>query len=340
MSALAVLGAGSWGTVLAWLFATNGHQVMLWARSAALAAQVDATRTHERAMPGLRLPDGVTVTANPARALESASIVFFVVPAAAMREVATAATPLLASDAVAISCAKGFEEGSGMRMSEVLAEAMPSARGRILALSGPNLAGEIAEGKATASVVACADVAVARAAQEQLSSPRLRLYTNPDVVGVEYGGALKNCIAIAAGVADGLQMGANAHAALVTRGLAELARLGTAAGAQPLTFSGLAGLGDLLATSSSRRSRNYQVGLRLAAGEHWPAIAQQLGHVAEGVPTTRVARALAARYGVRTPIIDRAYEVLFEGRPVAEALEELVTSVPQDELAGLRLEAR
>lgn len=340
MSALAVLGAGSWGTVLAWLFATNGHSVALWARSAALAAQVDATRTHERAMPGLRLPAGVAVTADLARALESAGIAFFAVPAAAVRDVAMAAAPHLARGAVAISCAKGFEEGSNLRMSEVLAAVLPAARERILALSGPNLAGEIAEGKATASVVACADIDIARAVQEQLSSPRLRLYTNPDVIGVEYGGALKNCIAIAAGVADGLQMGANAHAALVTRGLAELARLGTAAGAQPLTFSGLAGLGDLLATSSSPRSRNYQVGLRLAAGERWPAIAKQLGHVAEGVPTTRVARALAARYGVRTPIIDRAYEVLFAGRPVVEALEELVTSVPHDELAGLRPEAR
>jgi len=142
--------------------------------------------------------------------------------------------------------------------------------------------------------------------------------------------------AFAAGVADGLQMGANARAALVTRGLAELARLGVAAGAHPLTFAGLAGLGDLLVTSSSPRSRNYQVGLRLAAGERWPVIAERLGHVAEGVPTTRVARHLAARYGVRTPIIDRAYEVLFEGRPVAEALEELVTSVPRDELAEPR----
>ena len=333
MTRLAVLGAGSWGTVLAALFADNGHEVALWCRSEAQAASIEATRRNPKAAD-LPLPAGVRATADLAGALEGARAALFALPSAAMRPVARVAGPALPAGAAVVSCAKGFEPGSGRRMTEVLAAEVPAAAERIAALSGPNLAGEIAEGRPAAAVIAGPRELVA-ALQEALSSPRLRLYTNPDVVGVEYGGALKNCIAIAAGAADGLGVGVNSRSALITRGLAEMARLGTAAGAQPLTFAGLAGLCDLFATSSSPRSRNYQVGRHLAAGRRWPEIAALLGHVAEGVNTTAVARELALRHGVRAPIIARTYEVLFQGRAVPDALEELLAGAPRDELAEL-----
>ncbi len=335
MSRLAVLGAGSWGTVLAAVFAHHGHDVALWCRSAEHAATMAATRRSARAAPELRLPPNVVATASLSQALDGAEVVLFALPTDAMRVVAETVVPFLAPHAALLSCAKGFERESGLRMTELLAQVIPSAVDRVAALSGPNLAAEIAAGHPAASVIACADRRLGLQLQQLLSSPQLRLYTNVDVLGVEYAGALKNCMAIAAGVADGLKMGVNTRSALVTRGLAEMTRLGTAAGAQPLTFAGLAGLGDLIATCSSPLSRNYQVGLRLAGGETWPRIVADLGHVAEGVNTTVVARGLASRYAVRTPIIDRAYEVLFENRSVSAALGDLVTGAPRDELLEL-----
>ena len=332
MSHVAILGAGSWGTVLAALFVSSGHSVALWGRSATAMATVAETRRNANAAPDLVLPVSVDATADLPRALAGAEIVLFALPTSAMRSVAEAAAPHLTASAV-VSCAKGFEPESALRMSQVLGQTLPGRR--IAVLSGPNLAAEIAAGRPAASVIACADRAVAERLQERLSSPRLRLYTNADVVGVEYAGALKNCIAIAAGVADGLQLGVNARAGLVTRGLAEITRLGVAAGARPLTFAGLAGLGDLIATCSSPLSRNYRVGLHLARGERWPQIAALIGHVAEGVGTTVVARELARRHGVRIPIIQHVYEVLFEGRPVPEAIRALLESAPRDELAEL-----
>lgn len=340
MTPVAVLGAGSWGTVLASVLATPDREVRLWMRSPQAAERLRTERNNAKAAPGLSLPSTVRPTADLTEALAGAPIVLFVLPTVAMREVATSAAPVIAPDAILISCAKGFEPNTRQRMTEVLASSVPAQAGRVAALSGPNLAGEIANGRPAAAVVAAADTEVARTLQEALSSPRLRLYTSHDIIGVEYGGALKNCIAIAAGVADGLHMGVNARAALVTRGLAEIARLGVAAGAQALTFSGLAGLGDLVATCSSPLSRNYQVGIHLAAGRHWPEIGGLLGHVAEGVGTTVVARELAAQYGVRLPIIDHTYTVLFRGLPVQEALEELMSGPPRDELAELTQEAQ
>jgi glycerol-3-phosphate dehydrogenase (NAD(P)+) len=340
MTPVTVLGAGSWGTVLAAMLAGADRRVRLWTRSPEVAARMLTERRNERAAPGLNLPPTVDPTADLAAALHDAAIVLFVLPTTAMREVATMAAPLLPPKALLVSCAKGFEASTRQRMTEVLASAAPSLHGRIAALSGPNLAGEIAAGRPAAAVVASEDPAAARTVQEALTSARLRLYTSSDVTGVEYGGALKNCIAIATGVADGLDMGVNARSALITRGLAEIARLGVAAGAQALTFSGLAGLGDLIATCSSPLSRNYQVGLHLAAGRHWPAIAELVGHVAEGVGTTTVARELGAHYGVRLPIIDHTYAVLFRGLPVQQALEELLAGAPRDELAELALDER
>jgi glycerol-3-phosphate dehydrogenase (NAD(P)+) len=335
MTRVAVLGAGSWGTVLAAVLGDSGCRVALWARSPEAAARLQVERRDARAAPALVLPASVSPTAEVDVALDAAEIVLFVVPTGAMREVAGRAGPSISAGAMVVSCAKGFEPDSRLRMTEVLAAAAPALEGRITALSGPNLAGEIAEGHPAAAVVAGSNPEATLAVQAALSSTRLRLYTNGDVVGVEYGGALKNCIAIAAGVADGLAMGVNGRSALVARGLAEIARLGVAAGAQALTFSGLAGLGDLIATCTSPRSRNYQVGVNLAAGRSLPEIARLLGHVAEGVNTTAVARSLAADYHVRTPVIDGVYEVLYRQRPVQEVLHELMAGPPGDEFADL-----
>ncbi|HEV7215821.1 MAG TPA: NAD(P)H-dependent glycerol-3-phosphate dehydrogenase [Chloroflexota bacterium] len=335
MTSVTVLGAGSWGTVLAAVLAGADRPVRLWTRSPELAARMRAERRHELAAPGLTLPPAVLPTSDIAAALSGSRVVLFVLPSSAMSEVARHAAPAIAEDALLVSCAKGFEAQTRLRMTEVLALAVAGAQGRVAALSGPNLAGEIAAGQPAAAVVAARSPGVARAVQDALTGPRLRLYTSHDVVGVEYAGALKNCIAIAAGVADGLNMGVNARSALITRGLAEIARLGVAAGAQPLTFSGLAGMGDLIATCSSPRSRNYQVGLHLAAGRHWPEIGTLLGHVAEGVGTTTVARELAVEFGVRTPIIDGAFDLLFRRRPLQQALEDLMAAAPGDELAEL-----
>lgn len=335
MTKVAVLGAGSWGVVLAAVLADSGCQVNLWTRSAAAAERLRSERRDARVSSSLTIPASVHPTADLGAALHDRAIVLFAVPTGAMREVAERAAPDLPTGTTAVSCAKGFEQGSKLRMTEVLAAAAPALDGRITALSGPNLAGEIAEGRPAAAVVAGSDPEATVAVQTALSSLRLRLYTNSDVVGVEYGGALKNCIAIAAGVADGLEMGVNGRSALVARGLAEIARLGVAAGAQALTFSGLAGLGDLIATCSSPRSRNYQVGVNLAAGRSLPEIAVLLGHVAEGVGTTAVARSLAADYTVRTPIIDGVYDVLYRQRSVSEVLHELMAGVPGEEFADL-----
>lgn len=335
MTPVTVLGAGSWGTVLAAVLAADDRPVRLWTRSPEIAALMCAERRHEQAAPGLTLPPAVLPTADIAEALSDSRVVLFVVPSIAMGAVARRAAPAIPRDALLVSCAKGFDPQTRWRMTEVVASAVVDAHDRVAALSGPNLAGEIAAGRPAAAVVAARPPEVARALQEALTGPRLRLYSSHDVIGVEYGGALKNCIAIAAGVADGLDMGVNARSALITRGLAEIARLGVAAGAQPLTFSGLAGMGDLIATCSSPRSRNYQVGLHLAAGRHWPEIATLLGHVAEGVGTTTVARELAALLGVRTPIIDGAYDLLFRQRPLQQALEDLLAGAPGDELAEL-----
>lgn len=331
-SPVAVLGAGSWGTTLALLLARAGRPVRLWAHRPAWAAALAAARENTRYLPGHLFPPGLTVTGEIATAVGGARLVLLVVPSTAVRATARLAAPHLAGEAVVISCAKGLEIGRNLRLSVVIAQEMPAAAGRVGALSGPNLAREIAAGQPATSVVAAADPAVAVAARTLLMTPTFRLYTSSDVVGVELGGALKNIIALGAGIADGLGAGDNAKAAFITRGLAEIARLGVAAGAHPLTFAGLAGVGDLIATCASPLSRNRQVGERLARGERLEAIIADLGQVAEGITTTRAACELAATLGVELPIAGELARVLFEGKPVAAAIHDLMTREPRDEL--------
>lgn len=322
---VAVIGAGAWGTTLAWLLGGKGHETRLWARRPEQAAAIGRERENRLRLPGVRLAETVAVTARLEEAVAGAEVAVVAVPSAHLRETARRMAPHLPPQAVLISATKGLEVGSGKRMSEVLAEETGADAARILALSGPNLSGEIAQGMPAVSVIAGADVRQVERCRDFFCTPLFRIYANYDILGVEVCGALKNIIALGAGISDGLGFGANAKAALVCRGLAEMGRLGTALGANRATFWGAAGVGDVIATCSSPLSRNRQVGLRLGQGESVDvAVAMQDG-VAEGVPTTAAAHALAGRLRVDAPIIGALHGVLFDNRKPAEAVRELMT---------------
>lgn len=334
-----VIGAGAWGTTLALLAARAGRDACLFVRDRSTAEEVERTRRNERAQLGVELPNSVRVSADLERACEGAEVILAAVPSQAMRETAVKLAPFV-GDAIVVSVAKGLERGTFKRMTEILTEELPAAaRSRICALSGPNLAREIAAGKPAVTVVASADLGPAERVQDFLMSAQFRCYTNEDVIGIEMAGALKNIVAIGAGMADGLDAGDNAKAAFLTRGIAEIARLGIAVGAQPLTFAGLAGLGDLVATCASPLSRNHRVGTELAKGRPLAVILAEMNQVAEGVTTTEVARELGRRLGVPTPITEQTYSVLFEGKSPLDAIAALMGREPKHELADLRGEA-
>ncbi len=344
-TALAVVGTGAWGVTLAMHAARLGAPVVLLARTPEEAAALRAAGSSPR-LPGLAFPASLRIASDPA-AISGAPMVIMAVPAQTMRANVRTIRARLAPDAIVVSASKGLEIGSARRMSEVILDELPSPNGRrVGALSGPNLAAEVAAGKAASTVVACADEAAAARVQAALMAPHLRVYTSKDVVGVELGGALKNVIALGAGMADGLDAGDNGKAALMTRGLIEIARLGKAAGAEPLTFSGLAGLGDLIATCMSPLSRNRTLGQALARG-HRPDERGTEGltegltekgsggrQVAEGVPTTVAALQLARRYDVEMPITTLMHRVLFEGLSPREAGAALMQRDPKSELEG------
>ncbi len=329
---VAVIGTGSWGTALALLAARAGLAATLWAREP-LAADIDRRRENPRYLPGAVLPESVAVTADLADALAGSAVAVFAVPSHAMRDVARAASRHLGG-AVPVSAAKGLEPGSLRRMTEVLAGELGPDAAPVCALSGPNLAKEIAAGKAAAATVASADPAAAAIVRDALMSSRFRLYTHDDVIGVEIGGALKNVVALAAGMSDGLGAGDNAKAALMTRGLAEIARLGAALGANPLTFAGLSGLGDLIATCASPLSRNNRAGRMLAEGLDVPTIRARLGETAEGIATAPAARELGQRNGVQLPITGLVCAVLAGGLSPAEAVPLLMEREPRTELGA------
>lgn len=331
---VAVLGAGSWGTALAVLLADNGHRVRLWARDDRTASSLRANSENRRYLPGIGLPEGIVSLSDLEQSVGGASTVVFAVPSGALRAVAAACVPALDPEALLVSAAKGLEEGTGMRMTEVLDALIPGAALRTAALSGPNLAVEVARRVPTASVAAAIDDAAARSAQTLFLGPvaeYFRVYTSRDVVGVELGGAVKNVIAIAAGVSDGLGFGDNSKAALMTRGLAEAMRLGVAQGAQPGTFLGLSGVGDLMATGASRLSRNYRVGFGLGQGRALPEILAAVGQVAEGVPTTHVLCDLAVSIGVAMPVCSALRTVLAGERTPPDVMRELMLRPPREE---------
>jgi glycerol-3-phosphate dehydrogenase (NAD(P)+) len=330
----AVLGAGAWGTALAKLLAERGDDVCLWARRTDLCEAVNATGENARYLPGVKLPANVSCTSDLASALAGAITIVFVVPSHATRDVARSAAPHMQSlqpldpegdGALIIGATKGIETESLMFMDEVLADVLPiPAREQCAFISGPSFARELADRSPTAIVVASRQAHVRSAAAKRLRTAYLRTYTSDDVVGVECGGALKNVIAIACGAAEGLGFGNNARAALITRGLAEVARLATARGGSALTLSGLSGVGDLVLTCTGNLSRNRTVGHELGRGRPLSDVLATLGHVAEGVPTARSAYELSMKLGVDMPISSEVYRVLHEDKPVREAVTDLM----------------
>jgi len=322
---VAVFVAGSWGTALAGVLADNGHEVMLWTRSEEQAAEINSKRTNAKYLGEQRLHPGIAATTSPREAAEGAHAAVLAAPTSAMREVTRLLIPFIGKDTLIIHAAKGFEAGTLKTMSEVIAEeAGAEAAARIAVLSGPSHAEEVVLRCPTTVVVASGNNETAEAAQDLLINSYFRVYTNPDVKGVEIAGALKNVIALGAGMSDGLGFGDNAKAALITRGLAEIARLGTAMGANPLTFAGLAGVGDLIVTCTSKHSRNWRAGHMLAQGRKLEDVLREMGMVVEGVKTTRAAVRLAKRHGIHMPIAEQLELVMFEGKPAKAAVEDLM----------------
>ncbi len=333
---VAVLGAGSWGTALALLLGKKQVQVALWARDAELAEAIRRERQNPRYLPGFPLPPSVNPTSDIQQAVNDAEVLVFAVPAGALREVASAVREYISSPRLLISAAKGLE-ADGSRPSQVLQATLGRHCGDMVVLSGPNLALELAREIPTATVVASSSPQAARRAQMLFMHPSFRVYTNHDVTGVELGGALKNVLAIGAGISDGMGFGDNSKAAFITRGLAEMVRLGVALGAEERTFMGLSGVGDLFATASSHLSRNWRVGHGLAQGKPLAHILQELRQVAEGVPTTFAVCQLAERLNIEMPIAQTIRAVL-EGRlNPRDAIHELMLRTPKEEWWGTRL---
>jgi glycerol-3-phosphate dehydrogenase (NAD(P)+) len=329
LAPVAVLGAGSWGTALAMHLGRGGGSVRLWARDPELVASMRVTGENPRYLPGLAMPPGVRVSADPAEALAGASVALVVVPSHFVERVLDRVAKLVPDGALLVSATKGLEPREGLRISELLGRRLP---GRPIAvLSGPSFAREVAEGRPAALVIASGDEAVAGHLQRRLAGPALRLYTNRDVVGVELAGALKNVIAIATGLVDGLELGENARAALITRGLAEIVRLGVARGAQPATFAGLAGVGDLVLTCTGSQSRNHALGREIARGRSLHTVEAGTPMVAEGVRTVSSALRMAREAGVAMPICEEVAAVLFDGKPVTDALTSLLAREPRPE---------
>jgi glycerol-3-phosphate dehydrogenase (NAD(P)+) len=330
---VAVIGAGSWGTTLANLLAKKGHPVRIWAHEPEVAEAINAYRENTGYLKGIALDPRLEATADLALALRDAEVIVSVSPSQHVRRVLADAAPAIRTDALVVSASKGIETSTLKTMAEVLDDVLPPAvAARACFLSGPSFALEVAKEQPTAVAVASRSADAARQAQLLFQTEYFRVYTNPDVRGVELGGALKNVIALAAGMAVGLGLGHNALAALITRGLAEITRLGIALGASPLTFAGLAGMGDLILTCTGELSRNRSVGIALGQGRPLESILSEMKMVAEGVETARAAFDLANRTGIEMPIVAEVHAVLFQGRHPREAVENLMLREPKAEL--------
>lgn len=336
MSEIAIIGGGAWGTGLAIVLGRKGtHKVRLWAHEIDVCESISKNRINERFLSGRRIPESVTASNDLGLVLEGSQIVVSVMPSQHCRTLFERMRPDISPDALIVSATKGLEEGSLQRMTEVISDVLvrPGASTPAIgALSGPSFAQEVARGDPTAITVASQNPALLRRVQREFSDPAFRVYTNSDVVGVELGGALKNIIAIAAGICDGLSLGHNSVAALITRGLAEMTRLVVACGGQPETMSGLAGLGDLVLTCTGGLSRNRSVGVELGRGRKLPEIiAGMHGMVAEGVFTTTAAVGLARARGVEMPITEQMDAILHDGKSPREAIQELMTRTGKSE---------
>lgn len=330
---VAVMVAGSWGTALASVLADNGSEVFLWSRNEEQVREINEAHTNAKYLPGTLLSERIHATTNMQEALGGAHAAVLSATSSSMREVTGKMRTYLDKDTLLIHAAKGFEPETLKRMTHIIAEELPDYDpARIVVLSGPSHAEEVVLRCPTTIVVAAEDISAADAAQDLFMTPYFRVYTNPDVAGVELGGALKNIIALGVGMTDGLEYGDNAKAALMTRGLAEIVRLGGVMGANPLTFAGLAGIGDLIVTCTSRHSRNWKAGYLLGQGMPLAEVLQEMGMVVEGVKTTRSAYQLAQTHDVAMPITNALYAVLFEGKTPKVAVDELMGRVRTHEI--------
>ncbi|SET53045.1 NAD(P)H-dependent glycerol-3-phosphate dehydrogenase [Paenibacillus sp. NFR01] len=333
-----VLVAGSWGTALATVLAANHTEVHLWTRKQEQAAEINEAHTNEHYLPGATLPHNIIATTDMQAAVEGSKAVLIVAPSSAMREVSRSLKPFWHKDMLVIHATKGFEKDTRKRMSTVIAEELEMPEEQVVVLSGPSHAEEVVRKCPTTVVVASLDLERAAEAQELLINNDFRVYTNRDQVGVELAGALKNIIALGTGMSDGLGYGDNAKAALLTRGLAEISRVGVELGANPLTFSGLAGLGDLVVTATSRHSRNWRAGSMLGQGKPLPEVLESMGMVVEGIRTTEAAYAFSRSLGVQMPITDQIYHVLFKGRSPRSAVEALMGRDRKTEMEAISQE--
>ena len=336
MSRIAIIGAGAWGTALAMVLGRKGsHTVRLWAHETQVYESIAKERINQHFLPGFTLPESIEPATDLAFAIEGAEMIVSVMPSQHCRTLFERMAPSLRPETLFVSCTKGLEDRTLLRMTEVIADVLRSRKSspRLGALSGPSFAKEVARGDPTAVTVASTDADLARAVQQAFNDSRFRVYTNDDVIGVELGGALKNIIAIAAGVCDGLELGHNSVAALITRGLAEIARLVVACGGRLDTMAGLAGLGDLVLTCTGDLSRNRNVGVELGKGRKLPdIIAGMHGAVAEGVFTTKAAVGLATKKNVEMPITRQMFEILEQGKSPQQAIEELMTRAARPEI--------
>ncbi|MEF2964370.1 NAD(P)H-dependent glycerol-3-phosphate dehydrogenase [Paenibacillus sp. M1] len=334
----AVLVAGSWGTALASVLADKGLDVAIWTRNEAQRDEINTLHRNERFLPGVELGPNLRATTDMGEAVEGAKAVVIVAPSSAVREVAKSLKAYYRKDMLVVHATKGFEIESMKRVSTVIAEELGCEEGRIVVLSGPSHAEEVVKRYPTTVVVASLEDDQAAAAQDLFMNPYFRVYTNRDLVGVELAGALKNIIALGAGMSDGLGYGDNAKAALLTRGLAEITRIGVEMGANPLTFAGLAGIGDLVVTATSRHSRNWRAGFMLGEGKPLQEVLGSMGMVVEGIRTTKAAHAISEKFQVQMPIAAQLYHVLFEGLDPRTAVEALMGRDRKTEMEAMSLE--
>ncbi|UQZ87923.1 glycerol-3-phosphate dehydrogenase [Deltaproteobacteria bacterium Smac51] len=330
---VAIVGAGSWGTALAAHCARQGLSVTIWARKPEVAEQINNEHENRAFLPDLKLPGAIHAVSDLKTALEGQAVVLVVVPSHVMREMAGKMAPHLVSGAAVISASKGIEDETSASMVQILEDELPSSLGiSIGAISGPSFAREVAEGLPTAVTLALRSHPLAQSLQVMLSSPTFRIYTSPDLIGVELGGALKNVYAIATGICDGFRLGFNARAAMLTRALGEMTRMAVAMGANPMTLTGLSGMGDLILTATGELSRNRRVGLRLGGGEKLDDILAGSREVAEGIRNARSVRNMALRYNVDMPMAREVYRVLYENKEPRQGMVDLLTRKLKDEL--------
>ncbi|SDX71601.1 NAD(P)H-dependent glycerol-3-phosphate dehydrogenase [Salimicrobium album] len=336
MANISVLGAGSWGTALALVLADNDHQVHLWAHRVEHAEEMRKTRENKRYLENASLPDNIQIFDDLTESVEGSDYILLAVPTKAVREVCRSLITALDSPATVIHASKGIEPKTYKRVSEVITEEIPEEKRRaVIVLSGPSHAEEVALRQPTTVTVSSENLEIAEEVQSLFINSQFRVYTSPDLVGVELGGSLKNIIALGAGISDGLGYGDNAKAALITRGLAEVARLGTSMGANPLTFSGLAGIGDLIVTCTSSHSRNWRAGFKLGKGENLQTVLADMGMVVEGVRTTEAAFQMAEEQNINMPITSGIYYILFKDANPREVVEQLMTRVRRHEMEDL-----